>query len=397
MTRVISRSIAAVGAATLLFSGGATLIASHASASTTPPWEVGATKDVNEVGTLALYTSGGVQVTSGSVTDTPIAAYLVGSKSDTAHPKATAFMYTPHNGTPAGAWSGEQMTLSTSYPVTGSGVPAVVSGTHAPVVTGHNGDETIGTYIEDFANSDTSTTDGYGNAYQLRVKTSTDGTYQSLDIVVSGLTESGGVVTGGTWTETYPGVATVTSTALKVSPSGSVNEGKNVTLRATESATGGSHAAGTVQFADNGKKLGKPVAVNAATGVATLTTSSLLPGKHSITATFAPGSPTFGSSGSKAVKLTVVEIALANTKKPTPSGPHKVGKQETVSKGSWSPKATSYSYQWYLGSKKIKKATHSSLKLTKSEAGKKLSCTVTAKRAHYKSATAKSKGVTVKK
>jgi hypothetical protein len=396
MTRAVTRSIAAVGAATLLFSGGAALVASTASGSTPPPWEVGATKDVNEVGTLALYNSSGTQVTTGSVMDSPTVAYIVGSKADTAHPKATAYMYTPHNGLAPSAWPGEQLTVSTPYPVTTSGAPAVVKNAKGPVVTGHDTDESIASYIDDVPNTDTSTTDGYGNAYQLRVKTSTNGTYQSLDIVVSNITTSGGAVTGGTWTETFPGLATATSTSLKVSPSGSVKEGKKVTLTATEAA-GSTHPAGSVQFADKGKKLGGAVAVKTTTGVATLTTSSLLPGKHSITATFTPTSPSFAASASKASTLTVVEVALANTAKPKLSGAHKAGKKEKVSKGSWSPKATSYSYQWYLGSKKIKKATKSSITLTKSEAGKKLSCRVTAKRAHYKSATAKSKSVTVKK
>jgi hypothetical protein len=304
-------------------------------------------------------------------------------------------MYTPHNGLAPSAWPGEQLTVSTPYPVTNSGAPAVVKSAKGPVVTGHDTDESIASYIDDVANTDTSTTDGYGNAYQLRVKTSTNGTYQSLDIVVSNITTSGGAVTGGTWTETFPGVATATSTSLKVSPSGSVKEGKKVTLTATEAA-GSSHPAGSVQFADSGKKLGKAVTVKT-TGVATLTTSSLLPGRHSITATFTPTSSLFAASVSKATKLTVVEVALTNTAKPKLSGSHKAGKKEKVSKGSWSPKATSYSYQWYLGSKKIKKATKSSITLKTSEVGKKLSCRVTAKRAHYKSATAKSKSVTVKK
>jgi hypothetical protein len=397
MTRAVHRSIAVMGAATLLFSGTAVLVAANAAASTTPPWEIGSAKDIKEVGTLALYTSSGTQVTTGSVTDTTIAAYVVGSKADTTHPKATAYMYTPVSGTPAGTWPGEQISTSSAYPITTASAPAVVKTARGPVVAGSAQFETLANYIDDVPNSDTSTTDGYGNAYQLRVKTSTDGTYQSLDIVVSGITTSGGLVTGGTWTETFPGVATATATSLKTSPPGSVKEGKKVTLTATESASGGGHAAGTVQFADNGKKLGKPVAVNTTTGVATLTTSSLLPGKHSLTATFAPTSSTFAPSTSSAVKLTVVEVALANTKRPTLSGPHKAGKKEKVHKGSWSPRATSYRYQWYLGSKKIKHATHASLKLTRSEVGKKLSCKVTARRAHYKPGTARTKRVTVKK
>ncbi len=64
MTLAVRRSIASVGAATLLFSGGAVLLATHAGAATTPPWENASSQDANEVGTLALFNSAGTQVTS---------------------------------------------------------------------------------------------------------------------------------------------------------------------------------------------------------------------------------------------------------------------------------------------------------------------------------------------
>jgi hypothetical protein len=385
-----------MGATTLLFAGSAGMLASHAAADTAPPWEVGAAKDVNEVGTLALYNSSGTQVTGGSVTDAPIAAYIVGSQAD-AHPKATAYMYTPKSGTAAGAWPGEQLTLSTSYPVTGAGVPSDVSSAQGPVVTGHNTDESIATYIDDVPNTDT-TNSGYVNAYQLRVKTSTDGTYQALDFVVSNLTTSGGHVTGGNWTETYPGTGHApasTSTSLSVSPS-SVKKGKPVTLTATESA-GAAHAAGKVQFKDNGQSLGSKVPVSTANGKAILKTSALAPGKNKITAVFTPTDTTsFASSTSPAKTVTVNKVALKNTGKPTLSGPHKVGKKEKVNHGSWSPHASKYSYQWYLGGSKIKHATKSSYKPVSQDRGKKISCKVTAKKSGYIAASAKTKGVRVK-
>lgn len=392
MTRAATRSFAAMGAAILVLSGAAGMIGSHAAAAgTTPPWE-GAAKDINEVGTVALYNSSGKQVTTGSVLDSPVAAYLVGSKSDTAHKVATGYWYTPKFGISASAWPGEGATLSTDYPVTGGGAPAVVTGAKGPVVTGHAGDESLATYIGDFPNTDT-TDAGYINAYQFRIKTSTNGTYQSVDVVVSGITTNGsGDVTGGTWTETYPGLApTATKTTLTVSPS-SAKSGQTVTLTATESA-GSAHPAGKVQFSNNKKKLGSAVAV-AASGKATLKTK-LPTGKNSITATFTPTASTFASSVS-AAKTVTVKAVLKNTKKPTLSGPHKVGKTEKVSKGSWSPKATSYSYQWLLNGAKIKGATKSSYKLIAKDKGKKISCRVTAKKSGAISGTATTKSVKVK-
>ena len=396
MTLAVRRSIASVGAATLLFSGGAVLLAAHAGAATTPPWESSSSQDANEVGTLALYNSSGTQVTSGSITASPIAAYVVGSTADASDTKATLYAYTPKFGVDASGWSGEQLSPSTTYPVTAAGAPSVVTSATGPVVTGAAGQESLKTYIADFPNKDTKDS-GYVNAYQLRVKTSSDGgstngTYQSLDIFVS----------GNTWVETYPTAHPLkaTSTKLTASPT-SVKEGKKVTLKAVESITAGGHASGKIQFKAGTKNLGGPVTVSAS-GAATRTTTALLPGKRSITATFTPtAAATYASSVSAHKTVKVIEVALANKAKPMLSnsshGAAKVGTKESVTKGKWSPKATSYKYQWYIGSKKIKHATKSSLKLTKKDAGKKLTCVVTAHRAHYKAGSARSKGVKVKK
>jgi hypothetical protein len=396
MTLAVRRSIASVGAATLLLSGAAALSASHASAATTPPWESGSAKDVNEVGTLALFNSAGTQITSGSTTTAPIAAFVVGSAADGSHTKATLYAYTPKTGVPASAWSGEQLSSSTTYPVTAVGAPANVKSATGPVVTGGSSDESLASYVADFPNK--GTTSGYTNAYQLRVKTSADGgssdsTYQSLDIIVSGTT----------WAETFPNAHPLkaTSTALSVSVKHKVKEGRKVTLKASESITGGGHAAGRVQFDSNGKRVGKAIRVSSA-GEAALKTTGLLPGKQSITATFTPSqAATFASSVSRARTIKVIKVALANKAKPkltSHNAKHaaKAGTRELVSKGKWSPKATSFRYQWFLGSKKIKHATKSSLKLKASEVGEKLSCVVTARRAHFKNATARTKRVTVR-
>jgi hypothetical protein len=397
MTLAVRRSIASVGAATLLLSGAAALAASHASAGTTPPWEIGAAKDGNEVGTLVLLNSAGTQVTSGSINAAPTAAFVVGSAADASHTKATLFAYTPKVGVSASGWSGEQLSASTDYPVTAAGAPANVRSAPGPVVTGRATDETLATYIADFPNKGAAT--GYANAYQLRVKTSADGgtsnsTYQSLDIVVSGTT----------WVETFPNSHPLKATTmtLSVSPKGTVKEEKKVTLRATESITTGGHAPGRVQFMSESKNVGKSIKVSAS-GVASLTTTALRPGRDSITATFTPSDPaTFASSVSKADTVKVTEVALANKARPTltshnPKHAAVAGTKELVSKGKWSPKPTSLRYQWFVGSKKVKHATKSSLTLTSSEIGKKLSCMVTARRAHFKAGSARTKRVTVKK
>jgi hypothetical protein len=80
---------------------------------------------------------------------------------------------------------------------------------------------------------------------------------------------------------------------------------------------------------------------------------------------------------------------------PTLSGLHKVGKKETVKPGIWSPKATSFNFQWLVNGKPIKGATKSSLVLPRSTKGKKVACKVTAKAAGSANGTATTASVKV--
>ena len=89
--------------------------------------------------------------------------------------------------------------------------------------------------------------------------------------------------------------------------------------------------------------------------------------------------------------VTSVPVALANTAKPKISGTAKVGKKLTAKRGSWTGSPTSYSYQWYRGSKKIAKATTSSYRLKSADRGKKIRVKITAKRAGFASRTVYSK------
>ncbi|MBN9611949.1 MAG: hypothetical protein J0H64_00505, partial [Actinobacteria bacterium] len=84
-------------------------------------------------------------------------------------------------------------------------------------------------------------------------------------------------------------------------------------------------------------------------------------------------------------------VVLKNTATPKISGTAKVGKKLTAKRGSWSGAPTSYSYQWYRGSKKIAKATKSSYRLKSADRGKKIRVKITAKRAGSASRTVYSK------
>src|SRR5215470_1361149 len=96
-------------------------------------------------------------------------------------------------------------------------------------------------------------------------------------------------------------VATPTTTALSVNPSGSVAQFTLVTLSATVSPAA---ATGTVQFLDGTSPLGAPVTVTA--GSAAFATSSLTVGAHTLAASFVPANPAaYVPSQSPGVPLTV--------------------------------------------------------------------------------------------
>jgi hypothetical protein len=118
--------------------------------------------------------------------------------------------------------------------------------------------------------------------------------------------------------------------------------------------------------------------------------------KKSLTCTVSvkDGSGPSSSSTSSAVSVTV-GAKLKATSKPKLSGTHKHGKTEKVSKGKWSPAATSYTYQWLLNGKAIKHATKSSFKIPSKDKNKKLSCKVTAKKTGYTSGTSTTSSVKV--
>jgi hypothetical protein len=170
--------------------------------------------------------------------------------------------------------------------------------------------------------------------------------------------------------------------AKKPTISGTVQAGKKVTCK--EATTSGETY--TTVWHASGKKVG--------TGNTFTVPGSAVGKSLTCTATVkvSGGTP---SSATSAGKKVAEGAALKATKKPKLSGTGKVGKTEKVSSGTWSPRASSYSYQWYLGSKKIKGATKSSLTLKASEKGKTITCRVTAHKTGFASGTATSKGVKV--
>jgi YVTN family beta-propeller protein len=104
----------------------------------------------------------------------------------------------------------------------------------------------------------------------------------------------------------YPNMVVVsraaqpTTTTLTLTPAGPVPAGSPVTLSAAITPTA---TAGSVQFYDGTIPLGAPVSVNAGAGA--LTTSSLIPGAHSLAAAFTPAAGTSLPSTSAPATLQV--------------------------------------------------------------------------------------------
>jgi Bacterial Ig-like domain (group 3)/WxL domain surface cell wall-binding len=286
---IVGAAVLAVAAGLLAGSGGAALAAA-------PPWE----PDASSIGGLTFYDAAGNQITGGNVNDAPFATYvLAGTAGRAGDNKATLFGYLPKNGVAIGAWTGEAISGSTTYP--NASAPAPLGSSALPLVTQTSGDETIAQLAGDLPNT---ATDTYQGLYQLRLKTSgpnlpVGATYDSADILIS----------GSTWSVVYPAiVATPTTTSLSTVPGSPQNAGTSVTLNATVSPA----AAGTVQFKDGAANIGSPVTVSG--GAASTSTSSLAVGSHTLTAVFTPSNSTlFAGSTSSGVPFVVSAIPAVPT------------------------------------------------------------------------------------
>ncbi|MBB2945639.1 hypothetical protein FB565_005397 [Actinoplanes lutulentus] len=102
-----------------------------------------------------------------------------------------------------------------------------------------------------------------------------------------------------------------------------------------------------------------------------------------------------GRQATIAGAVTVRATALKLTKAPSISGTVRVGSTVKAVAGSWSPAATGYAYQWSANGVAIKGAVGYAYQIPAAQRGKRLTVTVTAKRANRVNSPAVSAGVTV--
>lgn len=76
-------------------------------------------------------------------------------------------------------------------------------------------------------------------------------------------------------------------------------------------------------------------------------------------------------------------IPTHNTTRPRITGTTRRGRTLTVSRGSWTPIPTTYSYRWYRGSTPIRGATGKTYKLTSYDVGRRIRVKVTVTRTRY--------------
>ncbi|MFJ4845268.1 MULTISPECIES: Ig-like domain-containing protein [unclassified Streptomyces] len=170
--------------------------------------------------------------------------------------------------------------------------------------------------------------------------------------------------------DTLPQVATTTT--LAASPAGPVVEGSAVKLTATVAPAG---AAGTVRFLDGATQVGSPV--NVTSGTASLSTSALKVGTHSLKAAFTPANSAAYGASTSAVKSFVVKIkppALVTAAKVT--GTARVASTVTCSVSFRG--ASTVTYAWLRDGKTYGGKTARTLVLAATDYKHKIACRPTA-------------------
>jgi hypothetical protein len=242
-------------------------------------------------------------VTGGSITASGLGAYAVADTADplAPHLKATLFMYTPVSGENPLTWSGEGISTSDSYPNTSA--PDPIGATTNPVESNNGSDFSIQSYINAFPNTDTSTTDGYGGMYDVRLRVSggTGGaTSEFWDAVISvsvtGATTADPGGTGGTWTLEYPDYTQSTTTTLTATPPSPQTSSTPSAITLSAAVAPAADVNGTVSFwtgygTSSATQVGTTQTVTATTATATVTTTPPADATTGYTAVYTPAIP----------------------------------------------------------------------------------------------------------
>src|SRR5437879_4972270 len=278
-----------------------------------PPFE----PDPAARGCLNFYDAAGNLKTSGSINDSPIAAFAMGDGPSRAGDIfGTLYAAQPEAGQPSHDGLTDQSSAGHAYPSSDPPTPANLRNKPNALYIAAAGDSSVATELTNLPHPASDAGTAFDGAYQLRFittgpTTGTDTLYWRAAIKVSGTT----------WTQTWcPPPATQaqgTTTTLTAVPPSPQPPGTTVNLTASVAPTA---AVGSVQFQSDGANLGPAVSVTA--GTATTSTNSLATGTHSLTAAFTPTDPTaFTGSTSQAVPYTIAAATASTDLGVTKTGP----------------------------------------------------------------------------
>ncbi|WP_327309075.1 hypothetical protein OG730_40955 [Streptomyces sp. NBC_01298] len=183
---------------------------------------------------------------------------------------------------------------------------------------------------------------------------------------------------GDEWVKsTVTVVAPIRSTVAPTVKGTAVVGGKVTATTGSWSPAADSH---TYQWQADGKSI-------AGATSASYTLPSALQGKQLTVVVTArkAGHPTVKATSAAVL---VKGVAPKATTAPTLTGTAKVGRVLTLSRGTWTPTPTSYTYKWYADGKLITGATKSTFTLTSAQRGRRITAKVTATRTGHLTGTA---------
>jgi hypothetical protein len=316
MNMKIRLKSALAGAAALALAGGlvAAVGGGTAFAAGSPPWQPPsvANGNPNAVATLTFYDATGAQIISGNLTDSPISAYTLASgaiRTSVTDNKATIFAAVPNSSQAPDAWAGTQLSLATTYP--NAAAPGALGTSANPLNTGAATDTSLAGFISTHSITGDANA-AYNNIVELRMKTSSLGnglsaTYGVADLAINSA--------AGTWSQVFPAPPTTitTTTTLQVTPASPQLIGTSVSLTVPAggvvAASGPNPTNGSVKFFDGATQIGSTQAWSGA--AASVSTTTLAGGSHSLTAQYVPSGVTYSGSTSSAVPYTITSPADA--------------------------------------------------------------------------------------
>ncbi|SOD72296.1 hypothetical protein SAMN05892883_1701 [Jatrophihabitans sp. GAS493] len=265
--------------------------------------------DPNAAGTVSFYNAAGVQITSGTLSASPFAAYYVASTPALSNsgPKDAAVFYTPVLGQAPAVWQTGDIETTSQTPGAHPSYPGALATITNPVVKDDSGFADMPDHISNF----TSTDSADPNVYEVRIFDGVN--YWSSDVKVD--------TAADTWTQVYPTVKTATTlSTITANPASPADSGSTVTLSSTLTAGDATHPAGTVSLLDGATTV-PGATFNAATGAVSATVNPA-DGAHSYSFVFTPtDTATYNGTTSATLAYAVNAPAPAAATTTAVSGP----------------------------------------------------------------------------